>query len=187
MPLFVPSPIIQPAYAAGDFIYPAGLGSVTDRTPSTSAHVSAWFFGSQLALRLDRVGVHLTTPQTGAACMLGLYSNNRGRPSALLLDAGEVSLASGSGLIAATISYSIIGPFWVLAWMKNVATQATIKGTSTQAGGGFFPQPGFGTSSAAIISLGLDAAYPASMPATAPAVVTTGTSTSDPIPILRSA
>lgn len=189
MPITYLSPINQPGYAAGDFLYPQGGTLVTDRTPSTSARVTAWPFATSIPVTVDRIGVFLTTPQAGAACMVGIYgSNKRGRLGELLLDAGELSLASGSNLIAATISFRFVGFIWGVVWMKDVATQATVKGLSAAGANISFPQPGFGSSSGSYSGLSLTSAYPASLPTTAPAVTPAGFSiAADPIVILRAA
>lgn len=185
MPISYQATVLQPGYAAGDRAYPAGTITVTDRTPGVSARVTAWPFSSSIPLTIDRIGVYLTTPQTGAACRVGAYgSNRRGRLGALLLDAGELSLASGSGEILATVNFQFTGLIWVVVWMKNVATQATVKGISTAANQSW-PQPGWATSSSAYNAMSLASAYPANLPTTAPAVTPANYATTDPIPVLR--
>lgn len=183
----VSSYIPHPGYAAGDYVVPLNLVAAQDRTPSTSAQVTAWPFFFPAATPLDRIGVYLTTAQAGAAAMFGLYSNVGGRPGSLLLDCGELSLAAGSGANALkTISYTTpVGLIWALCWVKDVATQVTVKGVLYTAGG-IVGLPSDTISGTMRGNLLLTSAYPASMPSTAPAVVP-ATTASTPAIIMRAA
>jgi hypothetical protein len=178
--------IPHPGFASGDYIVPLTVGTTTDKTPAIAANVTAWPFFVPVATALDRIGVYLTTAQSGAAAMFGLYSSVGGRPSALLVDAGELDLSSGGAANALkTVNYTVpAGVFWGLVWLKNVATQVTVKGPNALVPG-FAGHPSDVFSSTPRGFLYLASAYPASMPLTAPAVSTVISSQSVPAIMLR--
>lgn len=160
----------QPEYAAGDYLRPLGVANVTSGTPATAAAAFGWPFFAPTQMTFDRVGVGLVTAQAGAACRIGAY-RKRGGP--LLADFGELDLSAGSGTdVEATISFPVTGPFWLVVWLKNVATQATFlrPGASTTNHVG---QLGLTAGPTGSPLLRLADTYPGSMPSTMPAVVPT--------------
>lgn len=182
---------IYPAYiglTATDYLMPLGLGLSADRTPSTSARVTAMPFWVGTQQSFDRIGIYLTTAQSGAACRIGLYTNNgHGRPANLLADFGELDLSSGGGALKLlTSSFSFSGIVWALIWLKNVGTQVTLRGPSTIASVSM-PSVDPGGSNSNGRWLALTAAYPASMPSTAPAVNPTDWTINDPFVLMRAA
>jgi hypothetical protein len=122
--------------------------------------------------------MRLVTHQTGAEAMAGVYSNANGRPASLITDLGTKDLGSASPANAdwAITGLAVGGWFWALVWMKNVATQATVRRPTSAS---------FAINTPVISSaleqntnvgaLYLVSAYPASMPASAPAVVPSAT------------
>lgn len=172
--------------ASGDFVAPLGMHTTSNaRTPSTSATVCAWpfYFGEPTAI--DRVRVNLVTAQTGAECRVGVYSNFRGRPLSLLVDGGTIDLSGSTGNLDATVAVTVRGRIWVLVWMKNVATQATLYGPTSMAVG-LGPNSVSPSSTAPLSFLALTDTYPGSMPATAPSMGIASALTY-PLPYLRAA
>lgn len=182
---------VSTGYAAGDYIYPVTLIQTASGTPSTSAVAYAYPFYLPVPTPLDRISMYLVTAQTGGAARVGLYTPDyRGRPSTLIVDGGELDLSSGGGALKeATISVTLMGLIWGVIWLKNIATQVTVRGVSTSQVG----VPGLLPGSSTLLSAGtnvlpclqLVAAYPASMPTTAGAFAT-GALTS-PVLALRAA
>lgn len=172
-PRTIRRPLLADAgWPVGDERAPPNVLTWTDVTPSTAAHVVAWPFFAPHPIVPAKVFIGLTTPQTGAAAMAGIYTNAEGRPAALVEDLGELDLSATTGkrqFTAGTIP--VAGVFWVAIWLKNVATQATIRGASNVIAS-FLPVVSTGLISSTAPSRGLllGAAYPASMPAAAPAV-----------------
>lgn len=69
----------------------------------------------------NRIGINVTTNQASAMARLGIYNNSGGRPTSLVLDAGEVD-CSTTGEKEATISQALsIGWYW-LALVTSVNT-----------------------------------------------------------------
>lgn len=174
----------EPAgFASGDYVWPRGVATVTDSTPSTSAHVVAWPFVFGRRTAIDRAGVYLATAQAGAACRVAAYDDDFGRPGSLLYDWNEIDLSSGSAVDALqTVDASLLGPAWVLVFVKNVATQATLRCRSAVATPhGHLSLAGYTTQR----PLGLATAYPASAPASAPSVAPISFSANLVVPQLR--
>lgn len=158
---------------AGDYIAPLGLITTAARTPSTSATVSAWPFHFAEPTPIDRIRMYLVTQQAGAEARYGFYTNSKGRPASLILDAGTVDLSTGTGTDKdTTVAVTLYGRIWLLIWVKNVATQATIQGAGATSvfAQGLGPGMASPVSTALFSWLTLTDTYPGSMPATAPAM-----------------
>lgn len=172
--------------ASGNFQFPDNLAAPTTAPGATVAHAVAWPFTARRRLTYDRIGMQLTTPQAGAEARLAIYRDDFGTPKAaaggLILDAGTISLASGSGDILATINQSMLGPFWVVIFMKDVATQATITVRSVLTHRTASVQ-GLAALSTTIKSYYVPLTYPGSAPDAAPSF--TSASTLLPVPQLR--
>lgn len=162
----------SPGITSGDWFLPAGITSITDRTPSILAFVTAWAFHFPISTSLSTLRMHLTLLQAGAEARAGIYSNANGRPVTLLQDLGTVNLATGSLTDKDwAVSLNVTGWVWVLIWLKNVATQATVKGPNASTAMGTAQLSTALSSATGRAWLHLESAYPGSMPATAPAVI----------------
>lgn len=169
----------DPGWPVGDERVPLGVLTWADVTLGTSAHVVAWPFFAPAPIVPAKVFIGLTTAQAGAAARCGIYTNGVGRPAALVEDLGELDLSATTGKRQfTTATLPVVGVFWALVWVKNVATQVTVRGPSNVAGGSNMPLVGTGLVSQAFFTRGLylASAYPGAMPATAPAVVPSNTS-----------
>ena len=179
----------NPGFASAEYIIPQGIVSLTDRTPSTSAQAGAYPFYFPQAKVIDRIFHYLTTAQVGAECRVGIYANSNGRPSTLILDAGTMDLATGGAADKSlTIAQSVSGWFWIVTFLKDVATQATLKGVNTT-GSSLAGSVVATTLSAAVAPkpyLMANMTYPVGVLPATPAVVPTTSSTSSmPVPMLR--
>lgn len=174
-------------YTPYDYFFPEGLVSLATRTPSVKANVVAWPFFISGPATLEQVRMWLVTAQTAAAARAGIYSNNNARPANLIADLGEKALATGGG---AAVSWDAAAPVdgwvWVLIWLKHVATQVSVTGPGdlTNTVGGFPAMDVFLEFPSFRSNLYLEAAYPGSMPAVAPAVVPSFEQ-KVPMPIIR--
>lgn len=172
--IFNPRPLAEFGFTAGDYVLPEGTTvAVTSRTPSTSAQVVAWPFRTgPVGNTFDRVGIGMITAQAGAAARFGFYTNLAGRPSTLISDSGELdcSVGGGTDLLLTISTFVPAGVFWVLMWLKNVATQISAYGPGASMAPAFMGQSPITTSQTIRNYLALASAYPGSMPAAAPAV-----------------
>lgn len=160
-------------WKSGDERYPIGVVSSATATPSTSAAVVAWPFHSPSPLRLAYVHMGLGTAQAGAEARAGIYSDGAdGRPNALIEDLGTLDLSATTGKRSWTATATVQGVFWVLVWLKNVATQATVVSPSASGASLLTPVHNtiIGAGGGTMRGLWLTSTYPGSMPAAAPAV-----------------
>jgi hypothetical protein len=81
----------------------------------------------------DRIAIKTTSnPGPGSKARLGIYNNSGGVPSALLLDAGEVDVAS-SGVKTITINQTLSpGIYWLVI---NTGVAVTVYGADSSSGG----------------------------------------------------
>lgn len=165
-----------PGYASGDYVLPASYVSGQNRTPSTNANVVAYPFFFPEPTSVDGLEIYLVTAQTGAEAMAGLYTNSSGRPATLIEDLGTADLSSGSGSTKTfSASSTVRGWVWALVWLKNVATQVTVTGVGTGVGGVISGSSNSLSAPTTRANLYLEAAYPGSMPSSAPAVAPSST------------
>jgi hypothetical protein len=161
-------------YISGSVVFPGGVASVSDRTPVVAASLTAWPFKFDKPTPIDYARIWLVTHQTGAEARAGLYSNVDAHPSALLADLGAQALtATSDRAVTFDANLTVKGWVWLLIWIKNVATQATIRGP----GSNFATQQQFPALDVFLQYptfrpyLYIESAYPGSMPATAPAMI----------------
>lgn len=170
---------VHPGNTSGDWVLPFGSNGVcADGAPSTSANVTAWPFYFAKPTSITTLRMRLTTAQTGAEAMAGIYDNVNGRPNALLQDLGTVDLSTGSGSDKdwSISTLSVSGWIWALVHMKNVATQATVRRPTATWNPLMLPVvSGALTQFYNLPMLYLATAYPGSMPSSAPAVVASTT------------
>jgi hypothetical protein len=159
-------------WPVGDERMPLGVLTWTDVTPATAATAYAWPFFAPHPIIPAKLSIALTTGQAGAAARGGIYTNAAGRPAALVEDLGELDLSATTGKRQfTTATLPVVGVFWAIVWLKNVATQATVRGPGGVASN-FVPvaSTALVSSTGMTRSLILAAAYPGAMPAAAPAV-----------------
>ena len=77
-------------------------------------------FYSPGAAVYNRIGIEVTTAEASVGAWLSIHNDNNGVPGTVLLDAGEVSVAS-TGEIEATISQSIDGFVWLAVHFESGA------------------------------------------------------------------
>jgi hypothetical protein len=77
------------------------------------------------SITADRISIVTHSSHSGSAVVrLGIYADNSGIPSTLILDAGTVSTTAGAGVFSITISQALTAGNWYwLAW--NCQTAAT--------------------------------------------------------------
>ena len=91
-------------------------------SPSTTAPAADTLSVSPILLSacsLDRIGVEVTAGAANSLCRLGIYTDDKGYPGALLLDAGTVSGAS-IAVLEITIDQAIGGGLYWLAYKAEV-------------------------------------------------------------------
>lgn len=172
-------------FTAGDFVLPLGTHTLASTAPSTSAAAGAFPFCFPEPTNIDRLKYRLITQQAGAELMTGIYTNSNGRPATLISDLGTQDLSATSGSDKEyTVALELEGYVWVVVWMKNVATQATLRCTTVSSFTNIPVPSGALTNATNGGIMGVAGAYPASMPATAPAVVPQG-ALAFPTPLIR--
>ena len=83
----------------------------------------------------DRIGVTTTSVTTGGNIRLGIYSDNAGLPSTLVLDSGVIAYSANSTAYMATISQTLTAGWY---WLGSVIQS----GSSTWLGYGAYPTQG---------------------------------------------
>lgn len=117
-------PTALPGIVTGRY-YSTAVDSTVTTTSTTSNTLYAIPMQYPAGTLWNRIGVEVTTQQTGNA-RLGIYANNNGLPSTLLLDAGTVS-TSPTGLKEITISYTTTNEwFWLVCVLSATTTLRTI-------------------------------------------------------------
>lgn len=116
-------------WPSGTYLAPANLSNAPGSSAvSTSALVTFLPFVIPRGVTVAKIGLWLVTAQAGAECRLGIYTNDNGKPGALIVDGGTLDLSAGAGALKeVTIAQALSpGMVWVACHMKNVATQATL-------------------------------------------------------------
>ena len=91
----------------------------TDPTTLTVNRLYAYPFVVARKMTFDRIAVMVTTLAAGASARLGIYNSDADlKPSSLVLDAGEISVAS-TGLIAASINQQLAGGLYWLGLVTD--------------------------------------------------------------------
>jgi hypothetical protein len=117
---------------AGDYRLPITVRpDFAEVTPSTAARVYSWPFHVATLSTIDLVRFRLVIPQAGAEMKVGIYSSVGNRPNVLLADLGTVALSGAAGNVDIATNQQIDGAFWLSIFLKNVATQATLRGPAS--------------------------------------------------------
>lgn len=105
----------------------SGLYYTPNGTPSTLVvtqnrmYCQPFWVGN--AITLDRIGIGFTTAASGSAVRLGIYADNgSGYPGSLVLDAGTVATATGTGEPEITINQALTPGLY---WLAGVAQGGT--------------------------------------------------------------
>ena len=180
---------LDPGMPPGSHRLPYSVtGVIADKTPDSVAVLHGWPFFVARSTALDVVRLHLVTALSGVEAMSGIYDDREGYPGSLLEDLGTVDLSEirvSSRDFAATTT--VAGWFWVMVWMKNVATPAMIRGPNSLAAAGFMDVQSNARRFFTHGYLALASAYPESMPDPAPANMTRQTGLNAPVPMIRAA
>lgn len=80
-----------------------------------------------------KMGISVTTLESGKAARLGIYSMVGGLPSTKLLDAGTVSLTNAA-VVEATITYTMDPGWYFLALISDATGTAALRGPSVGTG-----------------------------------------------------
>lgn len=112
--------------AIGNYLIQPGLTGASDSTWGSTAPNGINFTPVYVAHRMqfDRIVSRCTTQQAGGAIRVGIYSHDgtTKSPGALILDAGEIDLASGNGDRSVVITQNL-NTGW--AWLAHIVKQAT--------------------------------------------------------------
>ena len=114
--------------AAGEYITPPTSTNTSTRSNGT-LHMTPLTLAS--AITIDRIAIEVTGAGTaGSVCRLGLYSDDGGKPGALLVDAGTVDTTT-TGVKEVTVSQVLsAGRVWLAAVQQGApATLATVRTT----------------------------------------------------------
>lgn len=109
-----------------------GIAAIADRTPISNRLIMQKFVFRRKVM-IEAIGVHVVTPQAGAAVRLGLYGFDRATQwvGSRVVDAGELTLdgATGAMFISGLTTYLNPGIYFAAAVFKPPSpTQATCKG-----------------------------------------------------------
>lgn len=129
--------------ATGNYLFPGGN---TTTLSGTDAQMRTSPILIVEAVTVDRITCEVTATGASSVFRMGIYSDSAtrpGYPGALLLDAGTVDSATGTGVKEITIS-QLLSPG--LYWLAGVAQGGapTMRGTNEP----FMPMGGYGESSA---------------------------------------
>lgn len=112
-----PSGFISTKYYTSDGMRSNGGG------PNQSVMAAFPFAVGSSARSFDRIGLYVWVGAVGGTFRLGIYSDNAGKPDALLLDAGTVPATTGGEQVL-TISQSLSGVVWLAAVPQGAAVTA---------------------------------------------------------------
>lgn len=101
--------------------YDNGIGIALDQT-ATDARAENTLYATPILLdhdvSLDRIAVEPTQTSPSGLIYMGIYSNDRGLPGSLLLDAGTIAFTT-SGAKEITISLDCKAGWYWLVWMHT--------------------------------------------------------------------
>ena len=125
MPLFSPYNAPHPGYIAGRWIQPICYSDLGAGTALSSTNMRLLPFYVPARLRIDRIGLRITTLAAAGNVRCGIYRHDAtlGVPTgAPLCDSGSLSTAS-AGLVAATVD-TTMEPGWY--WQAVLADNTTV-------------------------------------------------------------
>lgn len=120
-----PFPLPHPGYVAGRWIQPFATGALGLGTAMSNTSVRLLPFYVPSRLKIDRIGLRITTLAAGGNVRCGIYRHDAalGVPTgAPLCDSGSMSTAS-TGLVAATVD-ATLEPGWY--WQGVIADNTTV-------------------------------------------------------------
>lgn len=133
---------IQLGYVSGPYYLAPGITMTAGVTLASANVLYATPFLAFAAQTFTKISIDVTAAAAGASCELGIYANTGGKPGALLVDAGNVSVAT-TGIKEITGASIPLTPGW---WWEAVVCNGTpglITFGASGAGGGSPWQMGY--------------------------------------------
>ncbi|HEX4111539.1 MAG TPA: hypothetical protein VH020_03305 [Stellaceae bacterium] len=85
---------LGPGYISGHYYFPPNANGITTATLGSANMLYAVPFYAWLSQTFTKIGIDVATGAASTSCEIGVYNNNGGVPGSLLVDAGNVSVAS---------------------------------------------------------------------------------------------
>ena len=114
-------------YAVGRYYSPAGLDPSGTAWVPTTSQIYYWPFIVNKTATFTRIGMQVSTAESGKLARLGIYNFADGIPTTKLLDAGTISTTS-SGVQEIVISQELEAGIYCVAMISDRTTATFIRG-----------------------------------------------------------